>query len=307
LSEKGVDTKPLIRAGTAPVSWGVMEVEGWTGNRPYTAVLDEMVQAGYSGTELGPYGFLPSEPVALNRELDSRGLTLVAAFVPLPLARPEAFESGFGEALKVMDLIAAGRAKVVVFADEMSDRRMAIAGRAEKSDGLTDRQWRQALTLLSRSALAARERGLRATFHHHAGTYVETPHEIDRLLELTDPGLLGLCLDTGHYYYGGGDPVDVVKKHSARIWHLHWKDVDRNVLGAVRSEKIGYLDAVRRGVFCELGSGAVDLVGVKRELTERGYNGWSIFEQDVDASQPGLKPVESAARSREYLRRVLGI
>jgi inosose dehydratase len=305
VSDRNVQAK--IHVGTAPVSWGVMEVEGWNGNRPFNAVLDEMVQAGYNGTELGPYGFLPSAPDALNRELDSRSLTLVAAFVPLPLARPDAFESGFQEAIKVMDLIAAGHAKVVVLADEMSERRMAVAGRAQPTDGLTDPQWRKAVTLLNRTAGAARERGLRATFHHHAGTYVETPQEVDRLLELTDPDLFGLCLDTGHYYYGGGNPVDVVKKHSARIWHLHWKDVDAKVLDTVRREKIGYLDAVRRGVFCELGNGAVDLAGVKRELMERGYNGWSIFEQDVDASQPGLNPVESAARSRKYLRDMLGL
>jgi inosose dehydratase len=289
------------------VSWGVIEVEGWSGNQPYGAVLDEMVEAGYTGTELGPYGFLPTDSATLIRELGSRGLELVAAFVPLPLARPAAHEAGLREAIKVIDLLAQSGARIVVLADEMSERRMAVAGRAQKSDGLANEQWRDAVGLLTRAAQAAGERGLRAAFHHHAGTYVETPGEIDRLLQLTDPNLLGLCFDTGHYYLGGGDPAEFAKKHCGRIWHLHWKDVDRLVLDQVKRERVGYLDAVRRGVFCELGKGAIDFRAVMGALDGGGYHGWSIFEQDVDPSQPGLNPIESAARSRKYLKDVLGI
>jgi inosose dehydratase len=296
-----------IRVGTAPVSWGVIEVEGWGGNRPYSAVLDEMVEAGYTGTELGPHGFLPAEPKALTRELQARGLELVAAFVPLPLTRSERHDAGLQEAIKVMDLLVAGGARIVVLADEMSEKRMAIAGRVQTGDELTDTQWQQAVALLNRAARAANDRGLKATFHHHAGTYVETSAEVDLLLQLTDPDLFGLCFDTGHYYLGGGDPVEAVKKHGGRIRHLHWKDVDGGVLDAVRRERIGYLDAVRRGVFCELGKGAIDFPGVMRALEGAGYEGWSIFEQDVDTSQPGVHPKDSAARSRKYLRDVLSI
>ena len=296
-----------IRVGTAPVSWGVLEVEGWGENRPYGDVLDEMVQAGYDGTELGPYGFLPTDASTLVRELRSRGLELVAAFVPLPLARADAREASFQDAIKVMDLLAAGGAGIVVLADEMSAQRMAVAGRAQSSDTLTDPQWKDAAAYLERVARTANARGLRAAFHHHGGTYVETPAEVERLLELTDPSLIGLCFDTGHYYLGGGDPVELARKHATRIWHLHWKDVDARVLDEVKREGIGYLEAVRRGVFCELGKGAVDFRGVMRALEAGGYRGWSIFEQDVDPTQPGVNPAASAARSRSFLRDALGI
>jgi inosose dehydratase len=144
-------------------------------------------------------------------------------------------------------------------------------------------------------------------FHHHAGTNVETPGEVAKLLELTDPALLGICLDTGHYLYGGGDPVEFARRQAKRIWHLHLKDIRQNVLDQVRRDKIPYLDAIRLGVFSELGQGNVDLAGVIRELNAGGFDGWAVFEQDVDPTIPGTNPVASATRSREYLRHIAGV
>jgi len=297
-----------IKVATAPVSWGIMEVEGWGGRKTYREVLHEMAEAGYEGTELGPYGFFPTESKRLTRELSSRGLRLISAFVPIPLASPEQHEAGFREAMKVADLLRESGTRLIVLADAMSEARSAVAGRVvEERDGLTDQQWEHAAKILERIAQASQERGLRVAFHHHAGTFVETPREIERLCECTDPSLIGLCLDTGHYFYGGGDPLDAVHKYGSRIWHLHLKDVRPKVLEAVRREAVGFLDAVRRGVFCELGEGAVNLPRIVRDLLALGYNGWAVVEQDLDASQPGVQPRESATRSREYLRKVIGI
>jgi len=284
-----------IRIATAPVSWGVMEVEGWARQKSYGDVLDEMVRAGFAGTELGPYGFLPTDPAPLKSELERRGLALLGAFVPLPLARGE----GFDTAMTVARLLADRGAPFLVLADEMNAARMAVAGSAAPADGMNDAQWKRAVDLLSRISAAAHKLGLRPVFHHHAGTYVETPAEVERLLAATD---LGLCLDTGHFFYGGGDPVSLAHRHADRIGHLHLKDVRSEALEEVRHRKIPYLEAIRRGVFCELGQGAVDLPGVLRELEAAGFDGWGVFEQDVDPTQPGADPFASAARSREYLR-----
>jgi inosose dehydratase len=297
-----------IKVATAPVSWGIMEVEGWGGQKAYGQVLDEMAEAGYAGTELGPYGFLPIEPEQLAAELTVRGLQLVSAFVPIPLAQSERHEASLREALKVADLLAHSGARLMILADEMSQARMTIAGRViEERDGMTDQQWEQAVQILMRTARACQERGLRVAVHHHAGTFVETPSEIERLCALTDAKLIGLCLDTGHYYYGGGDPVDAVRKHDSRIWHLHLKDVQPSVLEAVRHEGVDFLNAVRRGVFCELGQGVVNFPEVIRNLRASDYSGWAVVEQDVDASQPGVQPLLSATRSRTYLRNVVRI
>jgi inosose dehydratase len=296
-----------IKIATAPVSWGVMEVEGWARKQTYGEVLDEMVQAGYTGTELGPYGFLPTDSTELKRELGKRHMALLGAFVPLPLGRPELHQKGMQEALVTARLLAANGAPFIVLADEMSEKRMAIAGSAKESDGYTPAQWEAAARLIGCIAGSAKEIGVRSVFHHHAGTYVETPGEVAKLLELTDPDLLGICLDTGHYLYGGGDPVEFARSQAKRIWHLHLKDIRQGVLDQVRRDKIGFLDAIRLGVFCELGQGNVDMAGVIRELNAAGFDGWAVFEQDVDPTVPGANPVASATRSREYLRRVAGV
>jgi len=293
-----------IRVATAPVSWGIIEVEGWGKQTPYGEVLDQIVQAGYTGTELGPYGFLPTDPAQLKSELSKRNLPLLGAFVPLPLAHVERHEAGIQSALEVARLLSQADASFLVLADEMNPARMAVAGSVDESrDGMDARQWDAAARLLDRVARAGRELGLASVFHHHCGTYIETPGETERLLTMTDPQMLGLCLDTGHYFYGGGDPVDLARQHGTRVRHLHLKDVKPSVLDQVRRARIPYLDAVRLGVFCELGQGGVDLTAVIRELTAAGFDGWAVFEQDVDTTQPGSNPLESATRSRNYLRK----
>jgi inosose dehydratase len=297
-----------IKVGNAPVSWGVMEVAGWGEQIPYSKVLDEIAAAGYTGTELGPYGYFPTEPNELASQLSARGLQLVASFVPIPLAHPDRHESGYQEAIKVAQLLAQTGAPLIVLADEMSAARMAVSGRVDESrDGMTDQQWDGAAQILGRLGEASKELGLRAVFHHHAGTFVETPKEIARLCENTDSDLLGLCLDTGHYFFGGGDPLDAVRSYGARISHLHLKDVQLPVLEAARRDGVGFLEAVRRGVFCELGEGAIDLKRIIQDMTAGGYADWAIVEQDVDTRSSHVKPIESARRSREFLRSEIGI
>jgi inosose dehydratase len=210
--------------------------------------------------------------------------------------------------MQVAELLSQSGAPLVVLADEMSDARMAVSGRVDEArDGMSDAQWDGAARLLARVSAECRERGLSAVFHHHAGTFVETPKEIARLCEATDAALLGLCLDTGHYTFGGGDPVDAVRLYGSRIRHLHLKDVQLSVLEAARRDGVGFLEAVRRGVFCELGEGSVDLRRVTSDLSAVGYSGWALVEQDVDTRNSGVKPFESARRSREYLRTEIGI
>jgi inosose dehydratase len=284
-----------------------MEVDGWDGQQAYGEVLDEMAEAGYEGTELGPYGFLPTEPERLTAELSSRGLCLVSAFVPIPLARPDSHEKSFKEAMRVASLLAQSGARLIVLADEMSHARMAVAGRViEERDGMNDRKWDSTVVIVTRIAEACRGLGIATAFHHHTGTFVETPLEVEQLCANTDPNLIGLCFDTGHYFYGGGDPVEGVQKYGSRIRHLHLKDVRQAIMKTVRQNGVSFLDAVRRGVFCELGDGEVDFPRVIEELTNCGYDGWAVVEQDTDASQPGVRPFESAVRSRQYLRNVIG-
>jgi inosose dehydratase len=147
------------------------------------------------------------------------------------------------------------------------------------------------------------ETGLRTVFHPHIGTLVETADETRRLLETTDPSLLGLCLDTGHWMFGtGGDPVAAVAEFAERIWHVHLKDCDTDVVAASRANGWDGPTSVGHGVFCELGRGGIDFPGVLRALDRTGYAGWMVVEQDV---LPGMgTPRESALRNLEYLRSI---
>jgi inosose dehydratase len=221
-----------IRIGTAPVSWGIMEVAtSWSRTQTFDSVLDEMVSAGYSGTDLGPWGFLPTDPKRLMAELSRRNMRLIGAFVPIALAESERHKTGYESAIATARLLAECGAPVVVLADAMYEHRMAVAGSVvEERDGLCETAWGSAAKLLEKISIEVKALGVRAVFHHHAGTYFETPSEIERLLSITDPSLLGLCLDTGHYFYGGGDPVKPAHNLAARIWHLHLKDIRGDVL-----------------------------------------------------------------------------
>lgn len=297
-----------IKVGNAPVSWGIMEVEGWGGQKPYGEVLDEIAKAGYAGTELGPYGYFPTEPKQLRLELMERKLEMVTAFVPVDLANPEAHEAGFQEAVRTAKLLASVGARLILLSDAMNKSRIAVAGRVDPArDGMSDEQWNGAARIITRIAEACGELGLSTAFHHHAGSYIETPEEIARLCDSVHSELLGLCLDTGHYFYGGGDPVEAARKYGSRVWHLHLKDVRQSALEQARGEGIGFLDAVRRGVFCELGQGAVDVPRVIDALKAGGFTGWAIVEQDTDPTQEGVDPYASAVRSRRYLRDTVGI
>lgn len=294
-----------IRIGNAPVSFGVYEPGfGETKQLPYPQVLDAIAAAGYEGTELGPYGYLPTEPARLAEELDRRGLTLGSSFVPVSLADPAALAAATDEVLTVGRLLATAGVTEVIVADTGDPRRAAEAGRAPA--GWTEAQWAQAARALEALAGALRrELGLGVVVHHHAGTYLETPAEIERLLELTDPAAVNLLLDTGHYVYGGGDPLRLLQERPERVTYLHYKDVDAQILAAARRDRLDMQTTWRRGVFVPLGQGCVDFPAITALLRQRAYSGWIIVEQDIVADEQGNldpDPAVCAAQSRAYLR-----
>ena len=295
----------MIRVANAPCSWGVLELSGDAKPAGYAVVLDEIRATGYDGTELGDWGFMPSDPAALRHELAERRLSMVGAFVPVALKNADTHAAGVETAVRTAALMrdAGAPDAVIVLSDDNAavPVREQHAGRIAREHELTDREWNTFAAGADRVARAVAERtGLRTVFHPHCGGYVETPREIDALMRRTDPARLGLVLDTGHIVYGGGDPLDVFEAHRDRVWHVHFKDCDAKVAAASREQKLGYLAAVRNQLFCELGSGVVDFSAVIAALRQTHYNGWIVVEQDVF---PGYgSPKESAKRSRDYLR-----
>jgi len=297
----------MIRIANAPCSWGALEFDLTEPAPGYAQVLDEMAATGYAGTELGDFGFMPTEPEQLRKELARRGLALLAAFVPVAVANPAAHAAGAEVAVRTARLLAAasGERPMIVLADDNGSvaLRREHAGRVAPEHGLRDAEWDTFAAGAMRIARAVREAtGLRTVFHHHCAGYVETPVEIDALMRRTDPGLLGLCLDTGHLTYGSGDPLAVLYRYGDRVWHVHFKDCDPAVARRARQQGWDYFEAVRQGIFCELGRGSVDFPGLAAALAARGYGGWIVVEQDV---LPGMgTPAASARRNREYLRSI---
>jgi inosose dehydratase len=299
----------LIRVANAPCSWGVLEFESKVDSPTYTRVLDEIVASGYAGTELGDWGFMPTDPDRLRDEIERRQLALLAAFVTIRLAHSESYDESTTRAVATARLLAAvsGPSPFIVLSDEPAADpvRAREAGRIQPSQGLSEQQWDKAAHGVERLAQIVRaETGLRTVFHHHCAAFVETPQEVDALMQRTDASLVGLCLDSGHITYAGGSPMSLLERYGSRIWHVHFKDCDPAVAARARSEKWDYQTAIRHGVFCELGKGAVDFSALLQTLHQRGYAGWIVVEQDV---LPAMgSPLESARRNREFLR-ALGV
>lgn len=297
----------MIKIANAPCSWGVLEFDLEGKAAGYAQVLDEINETGYAGTELGDWGFMPTDPVELRKELDKRSLSMVGAFVPVFLKDPSKHASGAATAVKTARLMseAGFPDSFIVLADENGSikERTQNAGRINKSMGLTKDEWKvfgEGATFVAGQVMG--KTGLRTVFHHHCAGYVETPEEVDNLMMYTDPALVGLVLDMGHYMFGGGDPLEALKKHRNRIWHIHFKDCHPEIAAESRKEGWDYFKSVASGVFCELGKGAVDFPSIVKELTDHNYSGWIVVEQDV---LPGMgKPMECAAKNREYIRKL---
>jgi inosose dehydratase len=295
----------VIRVANAPCSWGILEFDRPSLAVPYGVVLDEIKQTGYAGTELGDWGFMPTDSVRLSQELAARDLQLVGAFVPVALANAAAHDDGVTTAVKTARLMreAGASGAFIVLSDDNASvpERERTAGRITAEHGLQEPAWVTFAAGAERLARAVRdETGLRTVFHPHCGGYVETPLEIDQLMGRTDRSLVGLVLDTGHIMYGGGDPLKVFEQHAERVWHVHFKDCDPDVARDARAQGLGYLAAVRAQLFGELGNGAVDFAAVTAALNRSRYDGWIVVEQDVF---PGYgTPKESALRNRAFLR-----
>lgn len=296
---------PKIQVANAPCSWGALEFDLEGEAAGFEIVLNEMEETGYAGTELGDWGFMPTNPMELNKELEARKLELLGAFVPVALAKETTHEEGVEKALKVAGLMhAAGYENAfIVLADDNGTipERTNNAGRITNEMGLDQGAWKIFAEGAEKVASAVKAMyGMRTVFHHHCGGYVETASELDKLMELTDPELLGLCLDMGHLAFGGGDPVATLKKHYDRIWHVHFKDYDPKVGDKSRDEQWDYFKSVSEGVFCELGLGNVDFHQITSELIKRDYEGWIVVEQDV---LPGMgSPKKCALNNREFIK-----
>jgi len=291
----------------APDSWGVLDYPGPSWNQSYETMLDEMVEAGYTGTELGPYGFFPTDPKVLKPQLAKRELHLLGSFVPVVLSDPASAGIAVEHIRKVGDLLSTLEAPFLVLADAQSEERNRLSGRVPRdgSAALTAAQWKNVAKVVEEAAKVSADFGLDLVFHPHIATYVETPEECERFFDVTSHTGIGLCLDTGHCEYGGGDTVTEAAKFASVLRFLHIKDVDKKILEEARRKKLTFEQAIEEKVFTIIGQGSIDFPGLFRLLDRINYSGWMVIEQDVKFGATVIPPAESVAASLRYLKGVV--
>lgn len=292
-----------IRIGNAPCSWGV-EFAQDPRNPSWRSVLKDCADAGYTGIELGPVGFMPEDPAILSEALDEFGLELIGGVVFRAFHDPAAWDDVMDGAVRTCKALAAHGAQHLVLIDSISPRRAPTAGRASEAEQMDKAEWTAFRDrLMTVATMGAQEYGLTVGIHAHAAGFMDFEPELERLLDETDPEVLKICFDTGHHSYAGFDPVAFMKRHIDRISYMHFKDIDPQVKADVIARRTGFYDACGQGIFCNLGDGDVDFPAVRQLLLDAGFSGWCTVEQDCD---PTLDPdpVGDARKNRDYLRSI---
>jgi inosose dehydratase len=290
-----------IRIGVGPIGWVNDDLREWGADTPTAQVLAEIAAAGFAGTEMS-YRF-PAGPAALRRELGGHGLVLAGAYrwCNLASADPELRAAEIAATRAHLAFCAAAGATAAVVAEGTGSLHWDRTGPRTAVEPLDGPAWRRLADGLAELGQAAAAQGVRLCFHPHGGTPVETEDDIDRLCRESD---VALCPDTGHIRYGGGDPARVIARHARRVAYVHAKDVRGAVLAEVRRERLTFVEAVRRNVFCTPGAGDIDFAAALAPLAGVGYTGWIVVEAEQD---PALHPAFPASRAaRAYLGRVVG-
>lgn len=286
-----------VKLGSAPDSWGVWFPDD-PQQTPWERFLDEVAAAGYTRIELGPFGYLPTDPARLEDELGKRGLEMTAGTIFEHLHRADSWDSTWKDVSAAAGLTAAMGAKhLVVIPDSYRDE----SGQLIEDPQLTDEQWTPYAANIDRLAKAIREEfGLQFQFHPHADTHVDTHENVERFLAATDPSLVSLCLDTGHIAYCGGDSLKLIQDHQDRIGYVHLKQVDPAVVDRVHAEGLGFGEAVRMGAMCEPPLGVPEMPPILDALSELDVEMFAIVEQDMYPCPPD-QPFPIAKRTYDYL------
>jgi inosose dehydratase len=287
-----------IRLGTAPDSWGVWFPDD-AQQTPWNRFLDEVVESGYAWIELGPYGYLPTDPELLRDELGQRGLSLSGGAVFAGLHRGvTALEQAITDCRQEAELLTALGAKHLVLLPEgYTD----LEGNITQPVELEPEQWESLVSGMSQlGKVIADEFDVSLVFHPHADSHVDTQQRVERFLEDTDPSTVNLCLDTGHVSYCGGDNLAIIQRFPQRIGYLHLKQVDPKVVDQVEQEGLCFAEAVRRGAMVEPPRGIPAMEPLVEALSGLEADLFAIVEQDMYPCEPDF-PLPIATRTRQYL------
>ncbi|MBQ9512511.1 MAG: TIM barrel protein [Lachnospiraceae bacterium] len=299
----------------APCCWGVDDPKN-PYLPPWQRVLSEAHEAGYRAIELGPYGYLPIDVKVVSEELNKNHLAIVAGTIFHDLVDPENQESVLQAVDDICKLITDDAMPTLermegqkfptpymTVMDWGHDERDYAAGHSDTAPRMNDEEWVQFMGHVRAVCERANKWGVRPVIHPHAGGYIEFSDEIEKLVRDIPYEIAGLCLDTGHLYYSGMDPVTYLKKYADRIDYVHFKDVNETVYQQVLGEHIRFFDGCGKGAMCPIGTGSLDYPAIRETLQEIGYNGYITIEQERDPrnSDTSLRDVKASV---DYLKSV---
>ena len=292
-----------IKIGNAPCSWGV-EFPDDPRNPPWETVLKENAEAGYSGIELGPVGYMPEEPSVLAEALDKYGQTLIGGVVFRAFHDPNQWENVLDGTVRTCKALQAHGAEHLVLIDSIAEERAPTAGRPDEAVELDAADWAAYVERFRTVAkIGAEEYGLTVGLHAHAAGFMDFEPELERMLAEIDEKILKICFDTGHHSYAGFDPVAFMRRHMDRISYMHFKDIDPKVKAEMVANRTDFYKACAQGIFCTLGNGDVDFPAVRQLLLDAGFDGWCTVEQDCDPAGD-TSPIADAKANRAYLNSI---
>ena len=293
----------MIKVGNAPCSWGV-EFADDARNPNWRRVLKENSDAGFTGIELGPVGYMPEEPTILAEALSEFNQELIGGVIFRAFHDPGAWGDVLDGSMRTCKALAAHGATRLVIIDSISPRRAPTAGRAAEAEQMDTAEWtayRDRIATIAK--MGAEEYGLTVGIHAHAAGFIDFEPELERLLGEVDEKILGVCFDTGHHSYAGFDPVTFMKRHILRINYMHFKDINPKIKANVIANRTGFYDACGQGIFCNLGDGDVDFPAVRQLLLDSDFDGWCTVEQDCDPAGD-TSPVDDSKLNRAYLKSI---
>ncbi|BBH23762.1 myo-inosose-2 dehydratase [Paenibacillus baekrokdamisoli] len=274
-----------FRLGIHPINWVGEDVKEHGDDTSFERIVDDITALGLTGTEMGRK--FPTDPDVLKKELSKRGITLTSQWKSVLFSDPAYREEELKAYRKHAQFLKEMGSTVISTCETGGSLHFDPRRSPNEKEvlRLSEAEWKHLAEGLNAAGAIAQEYGLKLTYHHHGGTVVERPEEIDRLMELTDPKLVYLLFDTGHAYYGGADPLSVLRKHYDRIAYIHLKDIRQQVLEEARMEQVDFVTCIRKGVFTVPGDGCIDFGPIITELMNRNYTGWAILEGEQDPKE----------------------
>ncbi len=291
-----------VQLSIAPIAWTNDDLPELGGHISFEQCVEEMAAAGFTGSEIG--NKYPRDPDVLKPALEQRGLQISSAWFSTFFSEEGRSDETVDKYVEHMNFLKVMGARVVNVCECGHCVQMG-SGHVFDRQEYSDEQWQRVAEGLNMIGEIARENEMINAYHYHMGTMVQNLEETDRLMELTDPALVHLLVDTGHAHYAGDDPLSIVLKYGPRIRNVHLKDIRQGILDMVHSGKMSFLNSVKAGVFTVPGDGCIDFFPIFKALAEVDYQGWFVVEAEQDPDK--ANPLEFAKMARNFIRENTGI